>query len=799
MQVEKRFHRSLYVTLGLACACLGYAELPYLPEISAFAGVVGLLLIVAYRVEGRWALSIPAANLLGGGIAAFAAFWVLYQFLRPFGTLLDMLPWPTSLLPYLGPLLMILIPAKLFRPKHVGDLWSMHGIGLMAVALGCAMAGDMLFGVLLLAYLVSAMWSLTLFYFYRVEQAAGAVGRGRRPADPPRTLREAGRWTVPLAGVALTLFLLTPRSSDARWEMAVPGSRMQTGYSDDKAGIDLNGSGTLRVNHDVAFEVYAELRDHQPKLDLDLNTRWRGTSFNSYDKGRWENRGDSGGAAPGPIWPDTATADGPTGRRPLREIKNQLPDLGEEQYFLRYHVRSTNSANYFLADPVQVLISGGGDRRQVPVLTLNPTEDAAQRVGRMWYADEKGEAYPGDYGRHGRPDYLQVQAPPAEPGLGPMVRPEPSFVETLRFVDGLPYLKRWTKTLLGRLVQQRRVPDAVLERRDKNSGWLDDQDHEVVARAFEAYLSSSGDFKYSLSLQRVDTKLDPVEDFLINSHKGHCNRYSTALALMLRSVGIPTRVVLGFHGAEPTHTPGKYEVRQSHAHSWVEALVTRPPSFDRGSPWHWLTLDASPPGEAEEETDGRLGRWWEDARRGTSQFFRNYILDYNAQQQEDAGLALWNPSSRPVFTSFLDGVSTFLSPTHNDARYFLLYFVLILGLTFLTVALWRRRHRGAADPVAATTPFYARWLAILHRHGWQPGPAQTPEEFSAAVAQRLRRVPGLAALADLPEQTARLYYRVRYGGRPLESAEQQSVTGKLDRFERTLGDAGPLGPETAPA
>lgn len=795
MPVEKRFHRSLYVTLGLACACLGYAELPYLPEISAFAGVVGLLLIVAYRVEGRWALSIPAANLLGGGIAAFAAFWVLYQFLRPFGTLLDMLPWPTSLLPYLGPVLMILIPAKLFRPKHTGDLWSMHGIGLMAVALGCAMAGDILFGGLLLAYLISAMWSLTLFYFYRVEMSAGGVGRGRRPADPPRTLREAGRWAVPLAGLALTLFLLTPRSSDARWEMAVPGSRMQTGYSDDRPAIDLNGSGTLRVNHDVAFEVYAESPGHEPKLDLDLNTRWRGTSFNSYDKGKWENLGNEVGTNPGPPWADIVGGERSSHR--LSESTDPLPDLGPEQYFLRYHARTPSSANFFLADPVQIVTFGSGQKRKVPVLTLNPSLDAANRQGRMWYADEIGEAYPGDFGRHGRPDYLQVQAPPAEPGLGPSVWPAQNFLESLRFVDGLPNLKTWTKALLRRLVQQRRLPDAVLERADRNSGWLDAQDHETVARAFEAYLSSSGDFRYSLSLQRVDPKLDPVEDFLINARKGHCNRYSTALALMLRAVGIPTRVVLGFHGADPTHSPGKYEVRQSHAHSWVEALVMRPPRFERGSPWHWLTLDASPPGEAEEETDGRLGRWWEDARRGTSQFFHNYILDYNAQQQEDAGLAIWSPNSRPVFATVLDGVTTFLSPTRNDARYVFLYFALTLGLTCSAVALWRRRRRRVADPLVATTPFYARWLAILHRQGWTPGPAQTPVEFAAAVAGRLRTVAGLAVLADLPEQTARLYYRVRYGGRPLESAEQQTVTGTLDRFEQKLGDAGPLGPETA--
>ena len=144
MQIGTRFYRSLYVTLGLACACLGYAELAFLPEMSAFAALVGVLLVVAYRLEGRWSLTIPAANALGGVIAAGAVAWVAYQFFRPWGgTLLDALPWPTSLLPYLGPLLMILIPAKLFRPKHVGDLWGMHLIGLMAVALGCAMAGDL--------------------------------------------------------------------------------------------------------------------------------------------------------------------------------------------------------------------------------------------------------------------------------------------------------------------------------------------------------------------------------------------------------------------------------------------------------------------------------------------------------------------------------------------------------------------------------------------------------------------------------------------------------------------------------
>src|SRR4051812_13135512 len=150
MSIADRFYRSLYVTLGIACGCLGYAEWPFLPEIAVLAALVGVLLVMAYRAEGRWSLTIRSANYLGLAIMLGAVGYVAFQFVRPPGTsLIDNLPWPTSLLPFLGPLLMVLVPAKLFRPKHVGDIWSLHGIGLIAVALGCALAGDSFFGVLL--------------------------------------------------------------------------------------------------------------------------------------------------------------------------------------------------------------------------------------------------------------------------------------------------------------------------------------------------------------------------------------------------------------------------------------------------------------------------------------------------------------------------------------------------------------------------------------------------------------------------------------------------------------------------
>ena len=74
--------------------------------------------------------------------------WIAFQFVPGRSAVLaPRSSSPTKLLPYLGPVLMILIPVKLFRPKHIGDYWAMQGIGLLAVSLGCAMANDLIFGI----------------------------------------------------------------------------------------------------------------------------------------------------------------------------------------------------------------------------------------------------------------------------------------------------------------------------------------------------------------------------------------------------------------------------------------------------------------------------------------------------------------------------------------------------------------------------------------------------------------------------------------------------------------------------
>ena len=122
---------------------------------------------------------------------------------------------------------------------------------------------------------------------------------------------------------------------------------------------------------------------------------------------------------------------------------------------------------------------------------------------------------------------------------------------------------------------------------------LPEQGAEAVterARALESYLRDSGQFHYTLEMGVNDARLDPVEDFLVNRKKGHCEYFSSALALLLRSIDIPTRVVNGFKGGDWNDLTQSMNVRQKHAHSWVEAYV----GHDAQNSPIWITLDATP-------------------------------------------------------------------------------------------------------------------------------------------------------------------------------------------------------------
>lgn len=91
-------------------------------------------------------------------------------------------------------------------------------------------------------------------------------------------------------------------------------------------------------------------------------------------------------------------------------------------------------------------------------------------------------------------------------------------------------------------------------------------------------------FRYSLDQKQRYPKGKYLKHFLNQTRQGHCEYFATATALLLRSIGIPSRYVVGYSVDEYSALEGQYVARSRHAHSWVIAYVNN----------QWQVLDTTP-------------------------------------------------------------------------------------------------------------------------------------------------------------------------------------------------------------
>jgi hypothetical protein len=787
------FRTSLYLSLAVAILSLGVAGGDLLPEIPFVTAFSLLLLGVGYTLEGRWQLSLRDANLVGLCLGALLGLWGLFQAVRPPTGLPDTLPWPASALPYLAPVLMVLIPAKLLRPKHVGDYWAMHGLGLMAMALACAMASDGLFILLFALYAGVFVWSLEAFHVYRElgpDLAAGTPLAGGRWRDA----RPAVRWAALTGLVAVPLFWATPRSS-GKWELGINDRGRLTGLPDGP--VDLNTTGSVAVNREKAFEFYAEDKDRRPVVDLPADLRFRSTFLQAYEAGRWGR--NQFGAIVLADWALSPTAD------QIADPRQRLPDLGPGTVYLSFALEQRLARNPPLADPVAWR---PGD--WPPAVSL--FEHGEDRQYRSWVVRHDGSV-DGALGVDSvHPRYTQAWVLPADPARGRAVRvQDPVGGALTQPPRGLPRLKRFTDDLVKRLVGDGALPPAVLHELDPSTLGRLPKYHEVIARALERHLAASGEYTYTLDLTRDDKGIDPAEDFLLNTKAGHCQRFATALVLMLRTQGIPSQMVLGYRGCEG-RGDGWYDVREDQAHAWVEVLVPAPadelpaaapprrvpqgpvaprpipppplpipppplggrppvgpdpdapaPGGDTWQPMRWITLDPTPGGDLGDAAGGPslLGQ----ARQRWGAIMKALLLAYNKESREQAAAA----------------VEEWVTEQNGG-------FYLAGGVLALAGLWWARRHWARRRAAAgARLPAYVRRLAAALKragHAWPDG--RTAREYVSAAADALRAAATTAGVADVPARVVAAYYAERFGERPLTAGEHRGLDADLRRLEAAL-------------
>jgi hypothetical protein len=789
-----------YVTLALSSVSLIHAEDLFLPGIGWFLPVVLGLFWAAYRLEGRWALPVWAANLLaflscGGMIFAMRA----YVQNNPQSFAANV-PFPVAWVPFAGPPFFVLLIIKLFRARRAADVWQLQAMGLLQAGLACVLGGDPLLGLLVFCYLVSGLWWLALHCLQKMQE------RGAAPAKPARVpWRLAGvpraiRWVFIAVTCGLVLALLTPRISPSPWNplellgTPPPNSRAETGVP---SSIDLNREGTVEFNDEIVMEVEATDAVGNPMLHLPATQRFRGTYLDLYVEGRWslgpplvalvndlpktvlrigddledlqglrrvgnQKGGAFGGAGNAP--PNSANPSSRLQRFPGA----RLPNLGPTQYFLKFKLRPRKAGGLFLADPVLLL----PEHPVLPVMPLDPYNTPAplfsEGQGALLHVSPPSREI----------EYRQVTRPVNDVDIGPPVEIAANY-ESLLKLEPPKSLRQWTSDLAHRLAA---TTGSGLEEKDLNAGQPGEvlatpiQNPEKVARALCNYLRDSGEYTYTLDLRRQDHSIDPTEDFLRNVKEGHCQRYAAGLTLMLRSLGIPARIVKGFRGCESSGN-GIYDVRNSHAHAWVEALIER--TDDKGrKQQHWLALDPTPYGEAPPAPPFSFGKWWENCQILSAEFWRFFIAEYGTEEQ----------------SALADELRNKLAPRSSGApdpatipRWLLIPPLAVVAVVGGYVIRRRRRRAPRLPDSAPGIAFYTRLLDLLAAHlDLRPALGQTPREVSDAARRMLDGRDNAAALAELPAQVVSLFYRVRYGDEPLAESEQSAVDRQLDELAAAL-------------
>ncbi|MCF7790393.1 MAG: transglutaminase-like domain-containing protein, partial [Victivallales bacterium] len=112
------------------------------------------------------------------------------------------------------------------------------------------------------------------------------------------------------------------------------------------------------------------------------------------------------------------------------------------------------------------------------------------------------------------------------------------------------------------------------------------KDKYEKAQAVCSYLNSN--FKYELGAPKLKEK-NPVENFIFKEKRGHCGRFASALAVLLRALDIPAKVAVGYMAKEKNNFGNYYNIRIKDSHAWTEAYFR-----DRG----WINMDATPADEA---------------------------------------------------------------------------------------------------------------------------------------------------------------------------------------------------------
>ena len=716
MSFDTYFRASSYAMIVVAMLALVLAGGLSLPLAIIFA----IVIVAAWKLEGtKWQISERVGLVVV--LLSIPLFFLDWQYQSNMGEPRDRLGVNA-----LAHLILFLSAIKLLQVKSDRDWVFLYLISFFEMLLAAGLSFSPAFLGTLTLYLFCGLSTVIAFEIRKARRAIEPVETRllvspdakvfRRLAMGQRAGGNESKRLPALAAVlfvlifvlALPVFLIAPRAGSATLSRGGSGLHSFIGFSES---VTLGEIGTLKSNNEVVMRV--RLEGSTGRIPKGL--RWRGVALDEFTGRGWRKSAES-----------RRPIVDPTGERGFFQVGStaSLEHLTTQTIFLE-----PIESNVLFALPQPVAIQG-----DFSVLRVDAERSIQSR----------------------RPQFDRI----IYKALSDTTEPPPEILRE----DYQRYPAVYTRYL--------RLPGTLDERIFRQASFIVESSgartRYDIAAAIEADLQT----RYGYTLDMKASGPDPLSDFLFNVREGHCEYFSTAMAVMLRTQGIAARVVNGFLPGEYNEAAGAYTVRQSDAHSWVEVYFPESNS--------WVTFDPTPSaGRTEPVRAGvaaRLGKYAE----ALELLWFQYVIGYDKQEQRSLATAAQSQVARyqTLVTDIFDELR--VTSWTNLIIAFSVAVILICAVALL----WRvkrfgwqalRISRRDDGPRHSAVEFYETLVQLLAERGLHRSPEQTPLEF----AKSLKMQDAVAITAA--------YNRVRYGAHRLTQTEQHRIEEILRRLKEPHG------------
>ncbi len=737
MRVKHENFERYFRILSYSVAVCGLFALYFSGGVGILVAVVfiSVLLLAAFLEDSKWQISERAGVILT--ILIVPAFFIEWRF-----QLIGAGTGDTVFAGGLARLILFLCAIKLLQKKSDRDWIFIYIIAFFEVLLAAGLTISPLFFLTLVGYLIAALSAIIAFEIRKTardvaQKTSSEMDRDTtKPGKPVIRRNQITRLPFVTAGLltiivllAIPTFFVLPRVGGAGLGTNLAGGKTISGFSD---AVRLGEIGRLKLSEETVMRV---------RIDGDGGTTasrrfyWRGVALDTFDNRIWsksrENRIDR-------------VIKGSNGFFSL----NFAERIGKSAVQTFYLEPIGSSTVFSMARPIS--LRGNFD-------IVRKSADDSLKANGVGFE---------------RVNY-EIRSDSFEP-----------VTRNLRADRGLLTEKSAHYLQLPENMD-RRISD-LASSVVKSAGADNVYDK---AKSIETFLQT--EFRYSLDMKAGGEQ--PVSDFLFNVRSGHCEYFSTAMAVMLRSQGIATRVVNGFQQGEFNETAGIFVVKQRDAHSWVEVYFPDSRS--------WVIFDPTP-GEGQSNYAesksfvGTIGKYLEALEAVWIQYFVSYDSQGQQSMFQSAqnGFAQYRESASGWFETLTKSVSEWWHEIRGDKGFeariraaafgFAYAAGIVIGLVFLiwigrriarfgvwgSFGSWLKRKNDVT-----IVEFYERMQKLLAKRGYIRPDHQTPIEFAFAL--------GIPEAVMITEK----YNRVRFGEKDLSEIEAREIDKwlvKLDASNR---------------